>query len=71
MCCEKTDIALLIVDGSSGMGPEDEQLEAELQKRGLPYLVVFNKMDLCKKEFCKKDERHIWVSARLARGSKS
>ena len=74
----KTDIALLIVDGSSGMGPEDEQLEAELQKRGLPYLVVFNKMDLCKedfykkdfnkKDFCKKDERHIWVSARTGEG---
>ena len=74
----KTDIALLIVDGSSGMGPEDEQLEAELQKRGLPYLVVFNKMDLCKKDFnkkdfykkdfCKKNERHIWVSARTGEG---
>ena len=74
----KTDIALLIVDGSLGMGSEDEQLEADLQKRGLPYLVVFNKMDLCKedfykkdfnkKDFCKKDERHLWVSARTGEG---
>lgn len=43
----KTDIALLIVDGSQGMSEEDEQLEEELKKRGLPYLVVLNKTDLC------------------------
>ena len=43
----KTDIALLIVDGSLGMSEEDEQLEEELKKRGLPYLVVLNKTDLC------------------------
>ena len=42
----KTDIALLIVDGTAGMSPEDERLEEELKKRRLPYLVVFNKWDL-------------------------
>lgn len=32
----KTDIALLIVDGTAGMSPEDERLEEELKKRGPP-----------------------------------
>lgn len=42
----KTDAALLIVDGTEGMSPEDRELEQELLKRGLPYLLVFNKSDL-------------------------
>lgn len=42
----KTDAALLIVDGTEGMSREDRELEQELLKRGLPYLLVFNKSDL-------------------------
>ena len=33
----KTDIALLIVDGTAGMSPEDERLEEELKKYGKQY----------------------------------
>ena len=73
----KTDIALLIVDGTAGMSPEDERLEEELKKRGLPYLVVFNKWDLVKENSTgeknsgagePEDERHIRVSARTGEG---
>ncbi len=73
----KTDIALLIVDGTAGMSPEDERLEEELKKRGLPYLVVFNKWDLVKETSTgeknsgagePEDERHIRVSARTGEG---
>lgn len=72
----KTDIALLIVDGTAGMSPEDERLEEELKKRGLPYLVVFNKWDLVQEKSAGKensgaepeDERHIRVSARTGEG---
>ena len=73
----KTDIALLIVDGTAGMSPEDERLEEELKKRGLPYLVVFNKWDLVKEKSTgeknsgagePEDERHIRVSARTGEG---
>ena len=72
----KTDIALLIVDGTAGMSPEDERMEEELKKRGLPYLVVFNKWDLVQEKSAgeensgaePEDERHIRVSARTGEG---
>ena len=72
----KTDIALLIVDGTAGMSPGDERLEEELKKRGLPYLVVFNKWDLVQEKSAgeensgaePEDERHIRVSARTGEG---
>ena len=72
----KTDIALLIVDGTAGMSPEDERLEEELKKRGLPYLVVFNKWDLVQEKSAGEEnsgaepenERHIRVSARTGEG---
>lgn len=72
----KTDIALLIVDGTAGMSPEDERLEEELKKRGLPYLVVFNKWDLVQEKSAgeensgaePEDERYIRVSARTGEG---
>ena len=72
----KTDIALLIVDGTAGMSSEDERLEEELKKRGLPYLVVFNKWDLVQEKSAgeensgaePEDERHIRVSARTGEG---
>ena len=72
----KTDIALLIVDGSAGMSPEDKRLEEELKKRELPYLVVFNKCDLISGTAADAPERRkdseneacIWVSARTGEG---
>lgn len=42
----KTDIAILVVDGTTGKAPADEQLLAEFQKRKLPYIIVYNKADL-------------------------
>ena len=72
----KTDIALLIVDGSAGMSPEDKRLEEELKKRELPYLVVFNKCDLIsgtaadalEQRKDSENEACIWVSARTGEG---
>ena len=42
----KTDVAVLIVDGSVGMTEADERLLEEFKSRKLPYLVVMNKSDL-------------------------
>ena len=58
----KTDVALLVVDGTVGRQPEDEMLIQRFQDKSIPYMVVYNKLDLMGQEpACKEDE--IWVSA--------
>ncbi len=42
----KTDIAVLVVDGTIGMTAEDQQLIAEFRKRKIPYITAYNKSDL-------------------------
>lgn len=69
----KTDIALLVVDGSVGITEEDVRILERIRKKHIPYAVVFNKSDLTanKKELtaqmlsvCPMEETQIiWVSA--------
>lgn len=42
----KSDIALLIVDGSIGITEEDRQILERIRKKEIPYAVIFNKSDL-------------------------
>ncbi len=42
----KTDIALLVVDGSAGMTEDDAKILERIKEKKIPYLVVFNKSDL-------------------------
>ncbi len=42
----KTDIALLVVDAGQGMTAADEEILQQIQKKGIPHIVVFNKADL-------------------------
>ena len=42
----KTDIAVLIVDSTLGRGPEEKALIDRFKDKGIPYLVVYNKIDL-------------------------
>lgn len=42
----KTDIAVLVIDGTIGIAAEDEKLIAAFQKKKIPFIVVFNKADL-------------------------
>lgn len=42
----KTDIAVLVVDGTVGLTNADEKLINELVSRRLPYLIVYNKSDI-------------------------
>ena len=42
----KTDIAVLVVDGTVGLTDADRALVAEFDSRKLPYLIVYNKSDL-------------------------
>lgn len=67
----KTDIALLIVDGAQGMSREDEQLEEELKKRGIPYLVVLNKMDLCMEQNCLESRKGLTGQGEPGEGSRA
>ena len=56
----KTDIALLVVDGNVGLTQCDKDLIEEIKKRKLPYLIILNKSD----EVCNRYdiENSIWVS---------
>ena len=42
----KTDIAVLIIDGTSGMTDVDTGILKRILKKGIPYVVVLNKSDL-------------------------
>ncbi|MBO5140208.1 MAG: [FeFe] hydrogenase H-cluster maturation GTPase HydF [Peptococcaceae bacterium] len=42
----KTDIAVLVIDSQQGMTEVEQELVALFQKKGLKYLVVYNKIDL-------------------------
>lgn len=44
----KTDIALLVVDGTIGMTDEDTRILKRIQDKKVPYVVVFNKADQIK-----------------------
>ena len=42
----KTDVAILVVDGQKGLAAEDEKLIQRFQEKRIPYLIAFNKSDL-------------------------
>ena len=42
----KTDIAVLVVDGVQGMTAEDIQILSRIKQKSIPYVVVLNKKDL-------------------------
>lgn len=58
----KTDLAVLVVDGAIGMQTADQELVELFQKKEIPYLVVYNKADLVQ-SVPKDGENEIWVSA--------
>lgn len=61
----KTDIAVLIVDITAGKGPQEEALIQKFQAKGIPYLIVYNKIDLLPdipEKVCPEDNV-IYVSA--------
>lgn len=42
----KTDIAVLVVDGSEGLGQCDRELMELFRERSVPYIIAYNKSDL-------------------------
>lgn len=58
----KTDLAVLVVDGIVGMQTADQELVELFQKKEIPYLVVYNKADLIQ-NVPTAGENELWVSA--------
>ena len=46
----RVDIAVLVVDGTVGKTPADEELTAIFRQKNIPYIVAYNKSDLSKEE---------------------
>lgn len=42
----KTDVAVLVVDGTLGLAESDEELLELFRKKGLPHIIVYNKADI-------------------------
>ncbi|MEG2783225.1 MAG: [FeFe] hydrogenase H-cluster maturation GTPase HydF [Lachnospiraceae bacterium] len=65
----KTDIALLVVDGTVGMAHEDFQILTRIKEKRIPYLLVMNKADVATtsahdtETMEKQSTEQIWVSA--------
>lgn len=52
----KTDVAVLIVDGVAGIAPEDQELIDWFKKKSIEYVVVYNKADLNEAGQTRQDE---------------
>lgn len=65
---EQTDIAVLVVDKTEGMSACEEELVGELEERRIPYLLVFNKIDLPFGEDVLKKEGALYASAHTGEG---
>ena len=48
----KTDIAILVVDGTVGMTEEDKKILTRIQDKKISYIVVLNKSDLAVSKVC-------------------
>ena len=65
----KTDIGILVVDGTLGTTTEDEALIARFKEKNIPYIIVMNQLDLVKEDFLHINEstynlsNTIWVSS--------
>lgn len=60
----KTDIAILVVDGTRNMSDKDHEILAAIKEKNIPYLIVYNKVDLCSSPTLHFDEKDsICVSA--------
>ena len=62
----KTDIAVLVVDGSIGMNICDRQLIEIFKDKEIPYVIAYNKSDIFEKR--DTDENEICVSAQSGDG---
>ena len=62
----QTEVAVLVVDAVAGWSPEEEAFLKVLEKKEVPYILVYNKADLLEDE--KKDPSAVYVSATKGNG---
>lgn len=62
----KTDVAVLVVDGETGISQEDEALINEIKGRNIPYVIAVNKADLNGSSI--QIENSVRVSAKTGEG---
>ena len=62
----KTDVAVLVVSGEEGLKQCDEELLELFKKKEIPYIIAFNKADLCEKQ--ENGEDRVFVSAVTGEG---
>ena len=62
----KTDLAILVVDGTVGMKQEDLEMKELFEKKNIPYLIVYNKSDL--NDDKKRQDNFVYVSALTGEG---
>ena len=55
----KTDIAVLVIDSQQGMTEVEQELVALFQKKGLKYLIVYNKIDLLADKSALATDEHV------------
>lgn len=58
----KTDIAVLVVDGSIGMTLEDENIIKQIKAKNIPYIIAMNKSDLTDTIPITDPPNTVWVS---------
>ena len=63
---DKTDIAVLVIDSTVGIQGDDKSFIKEFEERKIPYIIVFNKKDLCAVSSCEKE--CMYVSAKTGEG---
>ena len=63
----KTDIAVLVVDGTVGLSTADQALLNELHDRKLPYIIAYNKRDLVTR-LTKINDNEMFISAKTGEG---
>lgn len=59
----KTDVAVLVVDGTVGLTAVDKEMIRMFKEKDIPYIVVFNKKDLCETYPDTEEIPSMWVSA--------
>lgn len=60
----KTDIAILVVDGTVGITNEDKAIIERIQRKNIPYIIAWNKADLAESLSALPEENVIRISTK-------